>query len=172
MKHNNQKDFGSVSVYESTQQAHDVIMTSYQRRCDVMTSHRRRSDVIMTTCACWDNGADCFKKTGLVFNTTGGKACAIGESKQILHKSIGSSSCFDKIFDGIHDGNKTENQKNSPSLWSVIYPIVKPIMCLTTAFPVCLIYSCFKDMSALRDMEESIDGRSRELARKRIRVGG
>ena len=35
-----------------TQRAHDVIMTSYQRRCDVMTSHRRRSDVIMTSCAC------------------------------------------------------------------------------------------------------------------------
>ena len=135
LKHNNQNDFGSVSVYES-------------------------------------NGPDCLMKTGLVFNTTGGKACAIGESKQILHKSIGSSSWFDKIFDEIHDENKTENQKSSPSLWSVIYPIVKPIMCLTTAFPVCLIYSCFKDMSALRDMEESIDGLSRELARKRIRVGG
>ena len=26
---------------ESTQRAHDVKMTSYQRRCDVMTSHRR-----------------------------------------------------------------------------------------------------------------------------------
>ena len=37
----------------TSQRAHDVIMTSYQRRCDVMTSHRRRSDVIMTACACW-----------------------------------------------------------------------------------------------------------------------
>ena len=36
-----------------TQLAHDVKMTSYQRRCDVMTSHRRRSDVILTSCACW-----------------------------------------------------------------------------------------------------------------------
>ena len=38
---------------EGSQRAHDVIMTSYQRRCDVMTSHRRRYDVIMTSCACW-----------------------------------------------------------------------------------------------------------------------
>ena len=37
----------------STQQAHDVIMTSDRRRCDVMTSHRRRYDVIMTSCARW-----------------------------------------------------------------------------------------------------------------------
>ena len=36
-----------------TQRAHDVTITSYQRRCDVMTSHRRRSDVILTSCACW-----------------------------------------------------------------------------------------------------------------------
>ena len=39
---------------EPTQRAHDVKMTSYQRRCDVMTSHRRRSDVILTSCACWE----------------------------------------------------------------------------------------------------------------------
>ena len=38
----------------SSQRAHDVIMTSYQRRCDVMTSHRRRFDVILTSCACWE----------------------------------------------------------------------------------------------------------------------
>ena len=42
------------SCQNVSQRAHDVIMTSYQRRCDVMTSHRRRSDVIMTSCACWD----------------------------------------------------------------------------------------------------------------------
>ena len=36
-----------------SQWAHDVKMTSYQRRCDVMTSQRRRSDVIVTSCACW-----------------------------------------------------------------------------------------------------------------------
>ena len=36
------------------QRAHDIRMTSYQRRCDVKTSHRRRSDVILTSCACWD----------------------------------------------------------------------------------------------------------------------
>ena len=34
-----------MSPYELTQRAHDVKMTSYQRRCDVMTLHRRRSDV-------------------------------------------------------------------------------------------------------------------------------
>ena len=39
--------------YKDTQWAHDVRMTSYQRRCDVMTSHRRRSDVILMSCACW-----------------------------------------------------------------------------------------------------------------------
>ena len=48
-----------------SQRAHDVIMTSYQRRCDVircdvMTSHRRRSDVIMTSCACWDTSNLCL----------------------------------------------------------------------------------------------------------------
>ena len=36
-----------------TQRAHDVKMTSYQRRCEVMTSHRCRTDVILTSCACW-----------------------------------------------------------------------------------------------------------------------
>ena len=40
----------------ASQRAHDVKMTSYQRRCDVMTSHRRRSDVILTPCACWELG--------------------------------------------------------------------------------------------------------------------
>ena len=29
---------------QPSQRAHDVRMTSYQRRCDVMTSHRRHSD--------------------------------------------------------------------------------------------------------------------------------
>ena len=38
---------------ETTQRAHDVIMTSDRRRCDGMASHLRRSDVIMTSCACW-----------------------------------------------------------------------------------------------------------------------
>ena len=31
---------GHVCVMGISQQAHDVKMTSYQRRCDVMTSHR------------------------------------------------------------------------------------------------------------------------------------
>ena len=42
-----------VFIMLTSQRAHDVKMTSYQRRCDVMTSHRRRSDVILTSCACW-----------------------------------------------------------------------------------------------------------------------
>ena len=36
-----------------TQQAHDVRMTSDQRRCKVMTLHRRCYDVILTSCARW-----------------------------------------------------------------------------------------------------------------------
>ena len=36
-----------------TQWAHNVKMTSYQRRCDVITSHRRWYDVILMLCACW-----------------------------------------------------------------------------------------------------------------------
>ena len=37
---------------KSTQQAHNIKITSYQRRCDVITSHRRWYDVILTLCAC------------------------------------------------------------------------------------------------------------------------
>ena len=37
-----------------TQQTHDVVMTSYGRRCDVIASHRRQYDVISTSCACWE----------------------------------------------------------------------------------------------------------------------
>ena len=36
-----------------SQWAHNVKMTSYQRRCDVITSHRRWYDVILMMCACW-----------------------------------------------------------------------------------------------------------------------
>ena len=36
-------------------QAHDVNITSPQRRCNVMTLHRRWGDVIFTSCARWDN---------------------------------------------------------------------------------------------------------------------
>ena len=43
----------SFFMYFFPQRAHDVRMTSYQRRCDVMTSHRRRSYVIPMSCACW-----------------------------------------------------------------------------------------------------------------------
>ena len=35
-------------------QAHNIKMTSYQRRCDVITSHRRCYDVILTLCAHWN----------------------------------------------------------------------------------------------------------------------
>ena len=37
-----------------TQQAHNIKMASYQRRCDVFTSHRRWYDVILTLCAHWE----------------------------------------------------------------------------------------------------------------------
>ena len=42
-----------VLMYIISQWAHNVKMTSYQRRCDVMTSHRRWYDVILMLCACW-----------------------------------------------------------------------------------------------------------------------
>ena len=38
---------------QHTQRAHDVKMTSYERRCDVITSHRRRYDVILAPNAHW-----------------------------------------------------------------------------------------------------------------------
>ena len=52
---NNSKNIPSVSrpFQGTTQQAHNVKMTSYQRRCDVITSHRRWYDVILMLCACW-----------------------------------------------------------------------------------------------------------------------
>ena len=40
-------------VYLTSQQAHNLLRVSYQRRYDVMTLHRRRYDVILTSCACW-----------------------------------------------------------------------------------------------------------------------
>ena len=50
-----QEVLGSIPTLgaDTSQRAHDVKMTSYQRPCDI-TSHRRRSDVILTSCACWD----------------------------------------------------------------------------------------------------------------------
>ena len=44
----NKRKSGPVS-----QQAHDVKVTLYGRRCDVITSHRRQYNVISTLCACW-----------------------------------------------------------------------------------------------------------------------
>ena len=38
-----------------SQQANNIKMTSYQRRCDVITSHRRWYNVILTLCAHWDS---------------------------------------------------------------------------------------------------------------------
>ena len=46
-----------IRLYES-RQAHDVNITSPQRRCNVMTLHRRWGDVIFTSCARWDEDAD------------------------------------------------------------------------------------------------------------------
>ena len=43
-----------MSVSQWTQQAHDVNITSPQRRCNVMTLHRRWGDVIFTSCARWE----------------------------------------------------------------------------------------------------------------------
>ena len=37
-----------------TQQANNIKMTSYQRRCDVITSHQRWYDVILTLCVHWE----------------------------------------------------------------------------------------------------------------------
>ena len=42
----------NVSSLSTTQQAHNLKITSYQRRCDAMTSHRRRYDGVLTPCAC------------------------------------------------------------------------------------------------------------------------
>ena len=42
-----------VAFHVPPQQAHNIKMTSYQRRCDVITSHRRWYDVILTLCAYW-----------------------------------------------------------------------------------------------------------------------
>ena len=39
---------------DTTQWAHNVKMTLYQRRCDVITSHRRWYDVILMLFACWE----------------------------------------------------------------------------------------------------------------------
>ena len=42
----------SVRLHQKrTKQAHNLKITSYQRRCDVLTSHRRRYDVVLTSCA-------------------------------------------------------------------------------------------------------------------------
>ena len=48
-------DSCNVSSSGQSQWAHNVKMTSYQRRCDVITSHRRWYDVILMLCACWDD---------------------------------------------------------------------------------------------------------------------
>ena len=40
-------------IWHHSRQAHDVNITSPQRRCNVMTLHRRWGDVIFTSCARW-----------------------------------------------------------------------------------------------------------------------
>ena len=45
--------YKSIGVADRPQWAHNVKMTSYQRRCDVITSHRRWYDVILMLFACW-----------------------------------------------------------------------------------------------------------------------
>ena len=45
---------GVILFMTISQWAHNVKMTSYQRRCNVITSHRRWYDVILMLCACWD----------------------------------------------------------------------------------------------------------------------
>ena len=46
----------SYRFQHAAQRAHNVKMTSYQRRCDVITSHRRWYDVILMLCARWEGG--------------------------------------------------------------------------------------------------------------------
>ena len=44
-----------------SQRAHDVNITSPERRCNVMTLHRRWGDVIFTSCACRGVTKACLK---------------------------------------------------------------------------------------------------------------
>ena len=53
------------SLHVSPQQAHNIKMTSYQRRCDVITSHRHWYDVILTLCAHWVLFFRCLGKSVL-----------------------------------------------------------------------------------------------------------
>ena len=50
--HNQQIPCPQTGMLKVTQRAHDVSITSPQRRCNVM--HRRWGDVIFTSCACWE----------------------------------------------------------------------------------------------------------------------
>ena len=65
-----------------------------------------------------------------------------------------------------------KNQNSHTAFWNALFPIINTSLCLSIALPICLIHSCFKDSSALRSLEEAIERRSREIARKRTRVGG
>ena len=51
--HVQRHSFNRICDMGGTQQAHNIKMMSYQRRCDVITSHRRWYDVILTLCAHW-----------------------------------------------------------------------------------------------------------------------
>ena len=93
-----------LSAFKSSQWAHNVKMTSYQRRCDVITSHRRWYDVILMLCACWAtslcaNSADDKLTLFLIFQESriwhlmqivsvawNGKICFLGKIRK--HVSI------------------------------------------------------------------------------------
>ena len=53
LKKRENRIFGIHIFSHSSQRAHDVNITSPQRRCNVMTLHRRWGDVIFTSCARW-----------------------------------------------------------------------------------------------------------------------
>ena len=44
--------------YTRTQQTHNVITTSLQRRCNVTPLQRRCNDVVATLCVCWECSCD------------------------------------------------------------------------------------------------------------------
>ena len=55
------RDGDEIHICELRQHAHDVKITSHQRRCDV-TLHRRWYDVVLTSCACWVAPAEKVQK--------------------------------------------------------------------------------------------------------------
>ena len=81
-----------------SQWAHNVKMTSYQRRCDVITSHRRLYDVILMLCACWD----CSQRNQMYFKTkTVGKPVTTSDNEGTLNFEKENSFIYE------HNTNKT-----------------------------------------------------------------